>query len=105
MKILLSLSQPALLASVSYLILSFAILLPLNQWKTSPTKPPLIMRIFMLLIMIIPFSLSVYSINCMMRGGCKVWSYFQSILIAVWVFLFIVAALISRENVIEKFSF
>jgi hypothetical protein len=96
------LSKPAILASISYLVLAFMILLPFNSYKLDPeqpaTKQTFGYRLLVLFIMLIPFGLSIYSINCMMVGKCVVWSYVQAIAIAVWVMLFVFATLISTES-------
>ena len=96
------LTKPALLACVAYLVLAFVILLPLDNKKCdSINGQPCYnfgKRVLTLLLMLIPIGLSVYSINCMMVGKCAVWSWVNSIIIAVWVLLFIVAIILSTEQ-------
>lgn len=96
-------TRPALIASISYLILGLIILLPFgNTYITDPSQPkpqnPLGYRLLLLITMLIPIALSIYSINCMMVGRCVIWSYVQAIAIALWVILFVTATLISSEN-------
>jgi hypothetical protein len=95
------LSKPALLAAVSYLIMAFVILLPLNQGgKCDPNDPECYSfskRILTVILMLIPIGLSVYSINCMMVGKCTIWSWVNSIFIAIWVLLFLVATVLSLD--------
>jgi hypothetical protein len=94
------LSKPAVLASVSYLIMAFVILLPLNQGKCDPKDPECYTfskRIMTVIMMLIPIGLSIYSINCMMVGKCSVWSWVNSIFIAIWVLLFLVATVLSLD--------
>jgi hypothetical protein len=97
-----TLSRPAIIASVAYLVLAFMILLPFRSYSTNQTEPSndqtFGYRVLVLMVMLIPIALSVYSINCMMVGKCVVWSYVQAITIAIWVILFIVATLLSSEN-------
>lgn len=93
-----SLSRPALIASISYVILGLMILLPFDAKSQSVHNNTFGYRLFLLIIMMIPISLSVYSINCMMVGHCIVWSYVQAIAIAFWVILFATATLVSSER-------
>jgi hypothetical protein len=97
------LSKPALLAAVAYLVLAFAILLPLDNRKScdpaaDPTCYNFGRRFLTLILMLIPIGLSIYSINCMTVGKCTVWSWVNSVLIALWVLLFLVAIVTSQEN-------
>lgn len=96
-------TKPAIIAAFSYLVLAFMILLPLNNYKMMeedvvPVKQNFGYRVMILLLMVIPIGLSIYSINCMMVGKCVMWSYLQAIFIAVWVVLFVIATLISSER-------
>ena len=95
-----NLSKPAMLAAVSYLIMGFVILLPLNG-SCDPARDPvcynLPRRLLVLLLMLIPIGLSIYSINCMVVGNCMVWSWVNSIFIALWVLLFLIATVMSFD--------
>lgn len=97
-------TRPAIIASIAYLILGFMILLPFPVNSTPldddrrPAKYNFGYRVLVLIIMLIPIGLSIYSINCMMVGRCVVWSYIQAIAIALWVMLFVVATLLSTEK-------
>jgi hypothetical protein len=107
------LTKPAIIASIAYLILGFMILLPFNaSWtvvqsesSTTTAETAIVQeyqsfgyRLLLLLLMLIPIALSIYSINCMMVGNCVVWSYVQAIIIAVWVLLFLTATFMSAES-------
>lgn len=98
----LELSRPAIIASVAYLFLAFMILLPFPN--TGPLehdekrKNSFTYRLLILVMILIPIGLSIYSINCMMVGHCVVWSYVQAIAIALWVMLFLLLTLISSEQ-------
>ena len=95
------LSKPAMLAMVSYLVMAFIILLPLNGY-CDPQKNPgcynMPKRLLVVLLMLIPIGLSVYSINCMVVGKCMVWSWVNSVFIALWVLLFLIATVASFDN-------
>ena len=98
------LSKPALIAAISFAIFAFILLLPLNP-KTpegeTPTKIPFSMRLLIVILLLVPFALSVYSINCMIVGNCVIWSYIQAIMIALWVLFFIVSILLAM-SVVQK---
>jgi len=97
------LSKPAMLASVAYLVMAFVILVPLDNRKNcDPASDPSCYnfgrRVLTLILMLIPIGLSIYSINCMVAGKCIIWSWVNSIFIALWVLLFIVAIVMSSEK-------
>lgn len=103
-KMAFELSKPALLAAISYLILGLVILLPFNIGGTDPVYGQelgsynLARRLLIVLIMLIPMGLSIYSINCMMVGKCFIWSWVNALGIAVWVLLFLIAAVLSYDT-------
>lgn len=108
------LTKPAVIAAIAYVILGLMVLLPFNTTWTvvqeeSLNSKPLIVeqsqsfgyRLLLLLIMLIPIVLSIYSINCMMIGNCVVWSYVQAIVIVIWVLMFMTATFMSKESQLE----
>lgn len=107
------LSNPAYAVAVGYLIVLVVILLPFNISKVvdpelaaelSP-KYNLAERLFIILLMLVPFGLSVYSINCFVVGNCVTWSWINTVIILLWVVLFVLGAVFfSRKPVVEPFS-
>jgi hypothetical protein len=95
-------TKPALLAMISYIILSFVILLPLNNTYTNDAgqavKDTFWARVLLVIILLIPIALSIYSINCMVVGGCHIWAWIQGIIVAFWVLLFIIASIVVSEE-------
>jgi hypothetical protein len=94
--------KPTFIAAVAYIVLAFMILLPLDIGELDPKfektrKYNLWYRLLILLVMLIPITLSLYSINCMVAGKCMTWSYINSIFICIWVILFVTAALMSQQ--------
>jgi hypothetical protein len=90
------LSTPAIIAAIAYAIMCFIILLPLQpKHQDLQVNTTFAFRLLIVIILLIPLALSVYSINCMMVGNCVIWSYIQAIMIALWVLLFIVATLMA----------
>lgn len=96
----LKLSRPALIALIAYFIMALIILLPFDISKTMPEeekyKYDVKRRFKILLLLLIPIALSVYSVDCMIKGNCWTWSYIQAILIALYVILFSVVTLQNR---------
>ena len=100
MQFKLTVTKPALLAMISYVILSFVILLPLNNTSDAgqAVKDTFWARVLLVIILLIPIALSVYSINCMVVGGCHIWAWVQGIIVAFWVLLFIIASIVVAEK-------
>ena len=100
MQFKLTVTKPALLAMISYVILSFVILLPLNNTSDvgQAVNDTFWARVLLVIILLIPIALSVYSINCMVVGGCHIWAWVQGIIVAFWVLLFIIASIVVSET-------
>lgn len=99
----MALAKPAVLAMVAYIVLAFAILIPLDgsmncKKNGGETCYDFNKRVMTLILMIIPIGLSIYSIQCMMVGNCVVWSWVNSIFIALWVLLFLLAVVMTTEK-------
>ena len=94
------LETPVLLAAISYIVLGFMVMLPINVGTLDPNNKPYKFgyRLSLLLLMLIPIFISLYSINCMIHGKCVIWSYFNSLFICGWVFVFIISALFYNNN-------
>jgi hypothetical protein len=96
-----NLTMPAVIAFVAYLVLAFVVIMPFEFPVTDEetgqqyvVKYDFAQRLIILLLMLIPIALSIYTINCMMAGNCKVWSYVVSVLTVFWIGLFVVTAFI-----------
>lgn len=97
--ILKRLSTPATIALIAYVIMSIVILLPFEfpiyddrTQKQYIVKYDFFQRVLMLLLILIPLALSVYSINCMMVGSCEIWSYVVALVSVFWVAIFVLVA-------------
>lgn len=105
-----NLSRPAYIAAVAYFFMALVILLPFNingnmyseEDGEISTPYKFTQRLHMLMLLIIPIGLSVYSINCYVIGKCVTWGYVNAILIVVWVLLFILASVISSNAQSEQ---
>lgn len=95
----MKLERPTLIAALAYVVMACVIMSPLNIGNEYDPKMQATgrydfgYRLLFLVILAIPIALSLYSINCMVRGRCLVWSYINAAAICVWVLLFLVASL------------
>jgi len=94
-----NLTKPALLAAISYVIMAFTIILPFNIGDGYTYSFGY--RTLLLLILLVPIALSVYSVNCMYVGKCYVWSWVNAIVLAAWVLLFVLAVLMSNARTVS----
>ena len=81
--------SPTVIATFAYVILCILIV-----WPDKNKKIDIRYRFILLCILLIPIVLSIYSINCMIKGRCYTWSYIQATAICVWVALVLVARFI-----------
>ena len=94
-----TLDKPTLIAAVAYIVLIFIILLPLNIGYIDPNENKtydLTRRIILVLVLLIPIAISLYSIQCMLSGKCVLWSYVNSVFICIWVIVFAITAVSAR---------
>lgn len=107
------LSTPAYAVAIGYLIVLVVILLPFNinnvvdpelAMELSP-KYNLTERLFIIFLMLVPFGLSIYSINCFVVGNCVIWSWIHAVIVLLWVVLFVSGAVFfSRKRVVDNFK-
>jgi hypothetical protein len=110
----IKLATPAYVVAIGYLIVLIVILLPFNindvidpdvAASMSP-KYNLAERLFIIFLMLVPFILSVYSVNCFVVGKCIVWSWIHAVIILLWVIMFVSGAvLFSRKPLTKNFTF
>jgi hypothetical protein len=84
-------TSPAVVALVGYAILAFIVLLPvkMNTWDDQRNefvaqKYNFLQRLLLVLLLLFPFLLSVYSVNCMVVGDCMAWSWIVAIVTILW---------------------
>ena len=109
----IKLATPAYAVAIGYLIVLIVILLPFNisdvidpeMAASMSTQYNLVERLFIILLMLVPFSLSVYSVNCFVVGKCVVWSWIHAVIILLWVIMFVAGAvLFSRKQTTKHFG-
>ena len=99
-----NLSRPAYLAAIAYMIMALVILLPFNvssgmqsELQELSSGYVFTQRLFIVVLMLIPICLSIYSINCFVVGKCVTWGYIHASVIIAWVLLFVIGAVLSSQ--------
>lgn len=94
----LQLSTPGLVTLASYGLLLLLVLLPFDMNVTDPetgavkrTKYSFGRRLLVIVLLLFPFLLSVYSVNCFIVGNCVVWSWVVALLTLLWALIVTVA--------------
>lgn len=96
----LTLTTPGVIALVGYLLLGFVVLMPFDMYtydeqsnKYVKTGYSFGQRCLLLLILCLPFFLAIYSVNCMMVGNCKVWSWIVAGATLLWAVIVVLTTL------------
>jgi predicted neutral ceramidase superfamily lipid hydrolase len=105
-------SKQAKLAILGYVLLSIAFFLPINNAEEEHIKYNLTERMGSFLTMLLPISISVYTINCMVVGvssggmPCNVLAWVNSLSVVVWstLVLLFTLMLLNTTNNVEKYS-
>lgn len=86
-----TITNPALVALVGYAIIVFMVLLPVDMYtfdeknnKYAKQRYSFPHRLLIALLLLFPFLLSVYSVNCMMVGNCVAWSWIVAVITILW---------------------
>ena len=103
----MKLERPTYIAAIAYAVMACVILSPLNigEYDTKMQQTGrynLGYRLMLVLVLAIPVFLSLYSINCMVRGRCVLWSYANSAAVCLWVILFLVASIIASQKAYKQ---
>lgn len=92
--------MPAIIALVGYLILVSVVLLPFDMYTYDSQNDVYVKnrynfgeRIIVVLLLLLPFFLGIYSVNCMMVGECFVWSWIIAIATVLWACIVIMTAI------------
>ena len=99
---------PALVALVGYLILFTVVLLPFDMYSYDQKRDMYVKnpynfgeRLIVVVLLCLPFFLGVYSVNCMMKGQCHVWSWIVAIATVLWACIVIMTAIVYKGFVLE----
>jgi hypothetical protein len=93
------LTTPAYIMLVAYVIMGVTIMLPF-ELKVYDEKDETFKvieynfahRLLLILYLLIPVCLHIYSVNCMIVGNCTLWSYVFTFIHILWILVFIVIA-------------
>lgn len=84
-------TSPAVVTMVGYAILLFIVLLPVDMYTYDDKTGKYVKqqyrfpyRLLIALLLLFPFLLSIYSVNCMMVGNCTLWSWVVALLTLLW---------------------
>ena len=87
----LRVTPPALVTLIGYVILVFIVLLPFDMYTYDDKTQQHVKRqyrfsyrLLVALLLLFPFLLSVYAVNCMMVGNCRLFSWIVALLTLLW---------------------
>ena len=105
----LVMTAPAVVTLVGYGILILIVMLPVDMYnyddKTGnyvKQKYSFWYRFLIALLLILPFALSIYSVNCMMTGNCTLWSWVVALLTLLWSVVIVVTTLSSGSFALDQ---
>jgi len=91
---LVKLTTPAIVTLVGYAIIVFIVMLPVDMYTYNNSTHQQVKqeynfghRLLIALLLLFPFILSVYSVNCMMVGNCTLWSWVIALVTLLWAIL------------------
>jgi fumarate reductase subunit D len=102
-KNLMGLSLPAGITCIAYIVLLILILLPIQlrvhnreTQRYETIAYSFSERLLMVLLLSLPFALTVFSINCMVTNGaaCNIWAYIVAGMISIYVLIVVVSVLL-----------
>jgi hypothetical protein len=86
-----TITPPALVTLIGYAILVFIVLLPVDMYTYDDRTGQYVKqryrfsyRLLVAVLLLFPFLLSVYSVNCMMVGNCRIFSWAIALLTLLW---------------------
>lgn len=101
-------TNPAIVTLVGYALLVLLVLLPVDMYTYDEDthayvkqKYDFMQRLLLVLLLSFPFILSIYSVNCMMVGSCKWWSWIVAIVTIVWAMLVLATTFATRSFTLD----
>jgi hypothetical protein len=98
------LPEQAQLAILGYVIVAVAIFLPRRDISPNAKQPTFMDKLTILLVMLIPMALSVYTIHCLVVGQCFIWSWVNSGMVVLWSFLILFLTMNGKSSAIAELS-
>lgn len=104
----LKITTPAAVALVAYMILVALVLMPFDMYAYDDQKQAyakfqysFAQRLLLIVLLIFPFLLGVYSVNCMMVGGCNIWSWIIAIATILWSIIVVITTFSTKSFRLE----
>ena len=94
----MKISKQMKLTLLGYVILLISIFIPYQDTNKKLLSYNLEKRIQTFILMLIPISVSLYSINCMVIGKCELWAWYNSFIIFIWSSIVFLIGLCSKMN-------
>jgi cytochrome bd-type quinol oxidase subunit 2 len=97
-------TPPAIVALIGYIIMAIVVLLPYDMYVYDETQHRHIKRpynfasrVLILAMLLFPFILGIYSVNCMVVGDCKVWSWIIALATLLWACIVIISSIVYKS--------
>jgi hypothetical protein len=104
-------TYPAVVTLVGYAVLIFIVLLPIDMYTYDGKTNAYVKkqynfgyRLLLALLLLFPFLLSVYSVNCMMVGQCEIWSWIVALLTLLWAIIIVVTTLSTGSFTLDQLT-
>lgn len=104
-----TLSPQAVVTLVGYAILVFIVLLPVDMYTYDQKSNQYVKqkysfgyRLLIALLLLFPFLLSIYSVNCMVVGDCQLWAWVLGILTLLWAVVITVVTFSSGSFTLDQ---
>ena len=92
----MKISKQMKLSLLGYAILLISIFIPYQDTNKNSIPYNLKRRLQTFFLMLIPITVSIYSINCMVVGKCELWAWYNSFIIFIWSFIVFLICLTSK---------
>lgn len=97
-------TTPAIVTMIGYAIIVFLILLPIDMYMYDSDVDGEVKqqynfghRVLMVVLLLFPIVISIYSVNCMIVGNCVLWSWVVALSTLLWAILITVVAFSTRS--------
>jgi hypothetical protein len=104
-----TITAPALVTLIGYAILVFIVLLPLDMYTYDEKTAKYVKqrysfgyRLLIALLLLFPFILSIYSVNCMMVGNCTWLSWIIALITLLWAIVITVTTFSSGSFALDQ---
>jgi hypothetical protein len=100
----LRMTTPAVVTLVAYVIMAIIIMVPFDMYAWDESRNDYVrykyhiwQRLFVLLLLLFPLLLGVYSVNCFVVGRCIVLSWVVAAVTMAWSLAIIIAAFLNKS--------